>query len=75
MIGPKLEAVEQRKNFDIHEYGEQNVVKQIGLVLIVSFPGSKILRELPEREAEAEEGVFKPFTNIVGGLKREEVLL
>jgi len=55
MIGPKLEAVEQRKNFDIHEYG------------------SKILRELPERETEGGEGVFKPFTNIVGGLKREEV--
>ena len=29
MIGPKLEAVEQRKNFDIHEYGEQNVLNKL----------------------------------------------
>ena len=41
----------------------------------MSLPGSKILKELPERETEGGEGVFKPFTNIVGGLKREEVLL
>ena len=40
-----------------------------------SILGSQILAELPDREAVGDEGHFKLFTRIVGGCKREEVLV